>query len=69
MLVSGWRTLELTAGKLVLENVYTVGRPIMCRINESTNRIVKRIATNDVHTLSQLHSVWFSVLYYIAMSK
>ena len=30
---------------------------------------VKRIATSDVYTRSQLHSVWFSALYYIAIGQ
>ena len=42
---------------------------IMCRIGVSTNCIVKRIATSDVHTLSQLHSVWYSALYSTAMGQ
>ena len=42
---------------------------IMCRNNESTNCIVQRIASSDVHTLSPLHSVWFGALYCIAMGK
>ena len=40
---------------------------IMC--NESTNCIVQRIATSDVHTLSQLPSVWFGAVYSIAMGQ
>ena len=40
-----------------------------CRISESTNCIAKRIAPSDVHTLSQLLSVWFSALYSVAMGQ
>ena len=41
----------------------------MCRINESANCIIKRTATSDVHTTSELHSVWIRALYSIVMSQ